>query len=72
MDLKNELILAEKIIEHARSKTWKNSDDYYAIIDLNYFLSATKQGIHSIEWSKILDRLRNGYYDEIYKNKEEK
>ena len=69
MDLENELRLAEKIIEQARSKTWKNTDDLYAIIDLNYFLSATKQGVHSIEWNKILNRLRNGYYDEIYKDK---
>jgi len=61
----NELMLAEKIIKHIRDKSYKNHKDYAAIIDLNYFIS-----IRNTEQSEIiLERLQNGYYDDVYKVK---
>lgn len=68
-NLKNELILAEKIIEHARNKSYKNHKDYVAIIELNYFISVNKQNKDTIEGKRILEKLQNGYYDDVHKVK---
>lgn len=71
-NLNDELILAEKIIEHVRNKSYKNHKDYAAIIDLNYFISANKQNKDTIESKRILEKLQNGYYDDVHKIKVDK
>lgn len=69
MQILKELILAEEIIEHARNKSYKNHKDYTAIIDLTYFISANKQNKDTIESKRILEKLQNGYYDDVHKVK---
>lgn len=71
-NLNDELILAEKIIGYVRNKSYKNHEDYAAIIDLNYFISANKQSKETIESKRILQKLQNGYYDDIHKIKVDK
>lgn len=64
--LNTELILAREILEHVRNKKSKNSRDYEAIVDLTYFISLDKETIASKE---ICEKVRSGYYDEVYKIK---
>lgn len=71
-DLNDELILAREILKYARSKRLKKSRDYEAIIDLTYFISSNKQNKESIVAKEILDKIRNGYYDENCKIKTDK
>ena len=71
-NLNDELILAEKIIGYVRNKSYKNHEDYAAIIDLNYFISANKQSKETIESKRILEKLQNGYYDDVHKIKVDK
>ena len=67
--LNTELILAREILDYARNKKSKNSRDYEAIVDLTYFISLDKETIASKE---ICEKIRSGYYDEVYKIKIEK
>lgn len=71
-NLDNELILAREILDHARNKKAKKSKDYEAIVDLTYFISVNKQNKESIVGKDILEKIRSGYYDEIYKVKTDK
>ena len=65
-NLNDELISAREILDYARSKKLKNSRDYEAIVDLTYFISLDKETIASKE---ILEKIRSGYYNEVYKIK---
>lgn len=67
--IKEALELSEEIIKYARNKSYKNHKDYAAIIDLNYFISANKQNKDTIESKRILEKIKNGYYDDVYKVK---
>ena len=67
--LNTELILAREILDYARNKKSKNSRDYEAIVDLTYFISLDKETIASKE---ICEKVRSGYYDEVYKIKIDK
>lgn len=68
-NLNAELISAREILDYARNKKSKNSRDYEAIVDLTYFISLDKETIASKE---ICEKIRSGYYDEVYKIKIEK
>lgn len=65
------LELAKEIIKCKREKTYKDNKDYEAIIDLSYLISTCKQNIETIESKRILENLKNGYY-EVYKRNEVK
>lgn len=67
--LNTELILAREILDYERNKKSKNSRDYEAIVDLTYFISLDKETIASKE---ICEKIRSGYYDEVYKIKIDK
>ena len=67
--LNTELILAREILDYARNKKVKKSKDYEAIVDLTYFISLDKETIASKE---ICEKIRSGYYDEVYKVKIDK
>ena len=71
-NLNDELILAREILEYVRNKKLKKSKDYEAIIDLTYFISIVKGNKETVSTKEILDKLRNGYYDEVYKIKIDK
>ena len=68
-NLNDELISAREILDYARSKKLKNSRDYEEIVDLTYFISLDKETIASKE---ILEKIRSGYYNEVYKIKKGK
>lgn len=68
-NLNAELISAREILDYARNKKSKNSKDYEAIVDLTYFVSLNKETIASKE---ICEKIRSGYYDEVYKIKTDK
>lgn len=68
-NLNAELISAREILDYARNKKSKNSKDYEAIVDLTYFVSLNKETIASKE---ICEKMRSGYYDEVYKIKTDK
>lgn len=68
-NLNAELISAREILDYARNKKSKNSKDYEAIVDLTYFVSLDKETIASKE---ICEKMRSGYYDEVYKIKTDK
>ena len=68
-NLNAELISAREILDYARNKKSKNSKDYEAIVDLTYFVSLDKETIASKE---ICEKMRSGYYDEVYKIKMDK
>ena len=70
--IKEALELSEEIIKYARKKSYKINKDYAAIIDLNYFISANKQSKETIESKRILEKLQNGYYDDVHKIKVDK
>lgn len=70
--LNTELILAREILEHVRNKKSKNSRDYEAIVDLTYFISIIKWNKETIASKEICEKIRSGYYDEVYKIKIEK
>lgn len=65
-NLNAELISAREILDYARNKKSKNSRDYEAIVDLTYFISLDKETIASKE---ICEKIRSGYYDEVYQIK---
>ena len=67
--LNTELILAREILEHVRNKKSKKSKDHEAIVDLTYFISIIKENKETIASKEILDKLRSGYYEEVYKIK---
>lgn len=71
-NLNDELILAREILEYARNKKLKKSKDYEAIIDLTYFISIVKGNKETVSSKEILEKLRSGYYDEVYKIKIDK
>lgn len=71
-NLNDELILAREILEYARNKKLKKSKDYEAIIDLTYFISIVKGNKETVSSKDILEKLRSGYYDEVYKVKIDK
>ena len=68
-NLNAELISAREILDYARNKKVKKSKDYEAIVDLTYFVSLNKETIASKE---ICEKIRSGYYDEVYKIKTDK
>ena len=70
--LNDELILDREILEYARNKKLKKSKDYEAIIDLTYFISIVKGNKETVSSKDILEKLRSGYYDEVYKVKIDK
>ena len=68
-NLNSELISAREILDYARNKKSKNSRDYEAIVDLTYFVSLNKETIASKE---ICEKIRSGFYDEVYRIKTDK
>lgn len=70
--LNTELILAREVLEYVRNKKLKKSKDYEAIIDLTYFISIIKRNKETIASKEILEKIRSGYYDEVYKIKIDK
>ena len=66
-NLNDELILAREVLEYVRNKKLKKSKDYEAIIDLTYFISIIKRNKET-----IVEKIRSGYYDEVYKIKIDK
>lgn len=71
-NLNDELILAREVLEYVRNKKLKKSKDYEAIIDLTYFISIVKGNKETVSTKEILEKLRSGYYDEVYKIKIDK
>lgn len=71
-NLNDELILAREVLEYVRNKKLKKSKDYEAIIDLTYFISIIKRNKETIASKEILEKIRSGYYDEVYKIKIDK
>lgn len=71
-NLNAELISAREILDYARNKKSKNSRDYEAIVDLTYFISVVKGNEETIASKEILEKIRSGYYDEVYKIKTDK
>ena len=67
--LNTELILAREILEHVRNKKFKKSKDHEAIVDLIYFISIIKENKETIASKEICEKIRSGYYDEVYKIK---
>ncbi|SCJ99047.1 Uncharacterised protein [uncultured Clostridium sp.] len=71
-NLNDELILAREILEYVRNKKLKKSKDYEAIIDLTYFISIVKGNKETVASKEIFEKIRSGYYDEVYKIKRDK
>lgn len=68
-NLNDELILARETLEYVRNKKLKKSKDYEAIIDLTYFISIVKGNKETVSSKEICEKIRSGYYDEVYKIK---
>lgn len=66
--MKKEIELANEIIKNARSKEVKTNKEYEAIIDLSYLVTVISENKETEQANYILERLRTGYYDGIYKN----
>lgn len=64
--LKNEVTLAEEIVKHLRNKAIKVSKEYEAVIELNYFIAVYRNEKETIESKRILGKLQNEYYEDIY------
>ena len=66
--MKKEIELANEIIKKARNTKFKTEKECEAIIDLQYFIVIASENKETEQANYILERLRAGYYDEIYKN----
>lgn len=69
-EFESEVNIAKEIIKILRDKENKNSKELEAIIDLNYFMVIyTNYHTETYRGKEILERIRKGYYDGIYKQK---
>lgn len=66
--MKKEIELANEIIKKARNTKFKTEKECEAIIDLQYFIVIVSENKETEASKCILERLRAGYYDGIYKN----
>ena len=66
--MKKEIELAKEIIKKARNTKFKTEKECEAIIDLQYFIVIVSENKETEQSKCILERLRSGYYDEIYKD----